>query len=61
MSFNDGALVTQKGITEMSLRDRKVLEDILKDNTFGLDTNIEIYCDTCGANLSGEVGQSNFF
>lgn len=61
VSFNDGALVTQKGITEMSLRDRKVLEDILKDNTFGLDTNIEIYCDTCGANLSGEVGQSNFF
>lgn len=61
VSFSDGTLVTQKGITEMRLSDREVLEDILKDNTFGLDTNVEIYCDTCGADLSGEVGQSNFF
>lgn len=61
VSFDDGALVTQKGITDMSLRDRKVLEDILQDNAFGLDTYVDIYCETCGADLSGEVGQSNFF
>lgn len=61
ITFNDGAMVTQKNVTEMSLRDRKVLEDLLSENTFGLDTNIEIYCDVCGADLSGEVGQSNFF
>lgn len=61
VSFNDGAVVTQKNIAEMSLRDRGILEDLLGDNTFGLDTNIEITCDTCGADLSGEVGQSNFF
>lgn len=61
ISFDDGAVVTQQGVSEMLLRDRKILEDLLKDNTFGLDTNVEIYCDTCGENLSGEVGQSNFF
>lgn len=61
VSFNDGALVTQKNITEMSLRDRDLLQKILEENTFGLDTHFDIYCDTCGADLSGEVGQSNFF
>lgn len=59
--FNDGALVTQQGITEMSLRDRGILEDLLKDNTFGIDTTTDITCETCGADLSGEVGTSNFF
>ena len=61
VSFDDGAVVTQKGIMDMSLRDRKVLEDILKENTFGLDTHVEIYCEACGADLSNDVGQSNFF
>lgn len=61
VSFDGDVLVNQKGITEMSLRDRGVLEDLLKDNSFGLNTEIEIYCDSCGADLSGEVGQSNFF
>ena len=61
VSFDGDVVVTQKNITEMSLRDRDILENLLKDNTFGLDTEIEIYCDSCGADLSGEVGQSNFF
>ena len=61
MKFNDGALVTQQGITDMSLRDRGILEDLLKDNVFGIDTSTEIMCETCGTDLSGEVGTSNFF
>lgn len=61
ISFDGGAVVSQKNVTEMSLRDRGILEDLLKENTFGLDTEVEIYCDTCGADLSGDVGQSNFF
>lgn len=61
VSFEGDVVVNQKGITEMSLRDRGVLEDLLKDNSFGLNTEIEIYCDSCGVDLSGEVGQSNFF
>ena len=62
MSFNDGALVTQNLVSEMSLRDREILEKIIKENTFGIDTVIEeITCSSCGASLSGEVGQSNFF
>ena len=60
MAFNDGALVTQNLVNEMTLRDREILEKIIKGNTFGIDTNIEIVCSSCGQDISGEVGQSNF-
>jgi len=60
IAFNDGALVTQNNVNEMTLRDREILEKIIKENTFGLDTNIDIVCSTCGQDISGEVGQSNF-
>ncbi len=60
MAFNDGALVTQNLVNEMTLRDREILEKIIKENTFGIDTNIEIVCSSCGQDISGEVGQSNF-
>lgn len=61
VAFHDGALVTQNGINDLSLRDRDILEKIIKENAFGIDTTIEITCSSCGQDLSGEVGQSNFF
>lgn len=60
MAFNDGALVTQNLVNEMTLRDREILEKIIKENTFGIDTSLEIVCSSCGQDISGEVGQSNF-
>lgn len=61
ISFNDGALVTQNLVNEMTLRDREILEKIIKENTFGIDTSIEnLTCSSCGYDISGEVGQSNF-
>ena len=62
ISFNDDVMVTQDGISELSIRDRDILEKIIKENTFGIDTSIEnIMCSSCGQDISGEVGQSNFF
>lgn len=61
VAFNDGALVTQNNMNEMTLRDREILEKIIKENTFGIDTSVEIVCSSCGQDISGEVGQSNFF
>lgn len=61
ITFNDGAVVTQDKVNEMSLRDREVLEKILKENAFGVDTSLEITCTSCGEDISGEVGQTNFF
>ena len=61
ISFNDGALVTQNLVNEMTLRDRDILEKIIKENTFGVDTTLEnLTCSNCGQDISGEVGQSNF-
>ena len=61
ISFNDGALVTQNLVNEMTLRDRDILEKIIKENTFGVDTTLDnLICSNCGQDISGEVGQSNF-
>lgn len=60
ISFNDGAFISQSLVNEMSLRDRDILEKIIKENAFGIDTTVEITCSTCGADISGEAGQSNF-
>ena len=60
IAFNDGALVTQNNVNEMTLRDREILEKIIKENTFGIDTTLELSCSSCGQDISGEVGQSNF-
>ena len=61
ITFHSDVAVTQNGVSEMSLRDRDILEKIIKDNTFGIDTTIEnLMCTNCGQDISGEVGQSNF-
>ena len=61
ISFNDGAIVTQNLVNEMTLRDRDILEKIIKENTFGVDTTLDnLICSNCGQDISGEVGQSNF-
>lgn len=62
MRFNDGTQVSSQSVQEMSLRDRDILEKIIKENAFGVDTTIEgLICDNCGQDISGELGQSNFF
>lgn len=61
ISFNDDAMVTQSSVNEMSLRDRDYLEKLVEENVFGIDTTLDIVCTTCGSDISGEVGQSNFF
>lgn len=61
MSLNDGTPVVNNYVNEMSIRDRDILEGIIKDNAFGLDTSLDIVCVNCGQDLSGEMGQSDFF
>ena len=36
-------------------------QDLIKENVFGIDTNLEITCDVCGEDISGQVGSSDFF
>lgn len=60
ISFNDGTLVVQSLVNDMVLKDREILEKIIKENTFGVDTVFDLNCSSCGQDISGEVGQSNF-
>ena len=61
MSFDDGTPVFNDRVAEMSLRDREYLENLIKENVFGIDSNLEITCDVCGEELTGQVGSSDFF
>lgn len=57
----EDVVINQNQVNEMSLRDRDVLEKIMRDNTFGLDNDLDsIFCDNCGAEITLDLGQSNF-
>lgn len=60
IKFDDGAFVTNDMVSDMSVRDREYLEKIIKECAFGVDTSVELTCDNCGAEISGEAGASNF-
>lgn len=60
ISFNDGATVNQSRVSDMSVRDRDVLEKLIQENVFGISTQFDLTCDNCGQSISGEAGQSNF-
>ncbi len=62
MTFDDGTIPNSQQVQEMSIRDRDILENIIKENVFGVDTTIEgLICDNCGQDITGELGQSDFF
>lgn len=61
LSFNDKALVTSDSISDMSVRDRDYLENLIKENAFGIDNSFDTTCSECGEVIEGAVGQSNFF
>ena len=62
MRFNDGTQVIQNRVADMVLRDRKIIEDILSQLKFGVNTDIQdLECPNCGANISGTLGESDFF
>ncbi len=60
--FDDGTVPNSQQVQDMSIRDRDILENIIKENVFGVDTTIEgLICDNCGQDITGELGQSDFF
>ena len=61
IKFDDGAVVTNEGVANMTVRDRDYLESLISENNFGVDMNVEVTCTNCGADLSDTLGQSNFF
>lgn len=61
MTFDDSTPIFNDRVANMSLRDREYLENLIKENVFGIDANLELTCDVCGEEISGQVGSSDFF
>ena len=62
ISFDDGTKPMKDRIANMGTRDRRYLEELLNDNTFGMRETVEITCVNCGEVMEVGFGSSvNFF
>ncbi len=62
IQFDDGTPIFLENIKGMSLKDRDYLSNLHVENTFGVDVSLdEVYCTSCGHDLSGERFTSDFF
>lgn len=62
LSFGSDVIITRDDINKMTVRDRDIIEGIMTDNAFGIDTSLEgLVCDNCGSVLDGVGGTSDFF
>lgn len=53
-------VITNDTVTKMSIKDRKHLMDIIKDNSFGVDTGVDITCPNCGSTQHTQMQVLNF-
>lgn len=58
--FDDGAFIDQSIMAKLSLKDRKYLQELLHENTFGVEMTVPVMCDRCGEEFRGTLNQSNF-
>lgn len=58
--FDDGAFIDQSIMAKLSLKDRKYLQELLHENTFGVEMTVLVMCDRCGEEFRGTLNQSNF-
>lgn len=52
--------ITTDVVKKFSLKDRKYLIELIKDNSFGVDTNIELTCPQCGVTTKAPLQVLNF-
>lgn len=58
--FDDGLIVTEDVMSELTIRDRDYLQKILQEHFFGIKLEVEITCTTCGNTFIGNMNASNF-
>lgn len=59
-TFTDGQYVDDDVMGSLSIRDREYLQNILQENFFGIKTEIEVTCDSCGETFTGSLNATNF-
>ena len=52
--------ITDETVKKMSMKDRKYLLELVRDNSFGVDTSVEITCPSCGAVHKTQMQVLNF-
>lgn len=60
VSLDGMSVITNDTVTKMSIKDRKYLLDLIKDNAFGVDTTVEITCPNCGNTAKVPMQVLNF-
>lgn len=58
--FNDGYPVDDDLMSSLTVRDREYLSNLLKDNIFGIETEVEVSCPDCGTNFKVSLNVVNF-
>ena len=58
--FDDGYVVDEDIIGNLSIRDREYLQGIVQDNLFGVNLEAEVECAQCGEYFRGSLNVSNF-
>ncbi len=60
MKFSDGYPVDDDVTLSLSAADRQYLLELLKDNYFGVKTEVDITCDSCGETFRASLNVVNF-
>lgn len=58
--FDDGMPVTEEVMSDLTVRDRKYLMELLEEQKFGYELSLEVECDSCGEVFKGSLNSSNF-
>ncbi len=58
--FDDGLPVDDDVMGSLSIRDREYLQKLLQENTFGVNLQTEVVCDSCGESFIGTFNATNF-
>ena len=58
--FDDGTPVTEEVMSDLTVRDRKYLMDLLNEQQFGYVLKVDVECDSCGETFEGSLNSSNF-
>ena len=60
-TFDDGYPMTESVLREISLKDRRYLENLNKEMlSFGIDLSVDVECNNCGSVFKGSINSLSF-
>lgn len=60
-TFDSGLTVTADVMSSLTLRDRKYLQELQRDNAFGYDSHMDMTCPECGEDFRTVINPTSFF